>query len=60
MVMFHGQNNLSESNLPVSKINLLKKKKQKILSFHLLMLFKRIYKATALLDKILKFQLFRL
>ena len=26
MVMFHGQNNLSESNLPVSKINLLKKK----------------------------------
>ena len=53
MVMFHGQNNLSDCNL--SKINLLKKKKQKILHFYLLMLFKRIYKVRALLHKILKF-----
>ena len=33
MVMFHGQNNLSESNLPVSKINLLKKKNRKYCLF---------------------------
>ena len=52
MVMFHGQNNLSDSNL--SKINMLKKK-QKILHLYLLMLFKRIYKVTTLLHKILKF-----
>ena len=51
MVMFQGQNKLSDSNL--SKINLLKK--QKILHFYLLMLFKRIYNVTALLHKILKF-----
>ena len=55
IIMFHGQNNLSDSNL--SKINLLKKKKTENT---ILMLFKRIYKATALLHKILKFQFFGL
>ena len=55
--MFHGRNNLSDSNL--SKINLLKKK-QKIVYFYSLMLLKRMDKATALLHKILKFQSFGL
>ena len=52
-VSWSEQQFLSDSNL--IKINLLKKKKQKILHFYLLMLFKRIYKVTALLHKILKF-----